>query len=342
MVLLVRGSISDASFLSCNRALWSKVKEVGVSDSQENRWTNPERSWTGLNSGWQATGDRWCCVRWTGSRRWRFQIGLGFKSAVTRSSLVEGDRWCCARWIGSRRWRFQIDLGFKSTVTRSTFQIGCWDVSDGLDEDCTLGCTEDLKIRTVWLSSPDSADHHTSLSSITDHSATKARLKTALSQALVPYYPLASRVRAARPDGSNLEVFCAAQGAVFIETVTDIPATDLEAPAISCCLPPRVQPSPRPFRVCPPILSRIAHSYFLHLRPKSSAATQEARIANRTSNEEYLRKRFRGSRPLSINTSFGALTNLELSAWNSSARLPSPFFYAVHDILTHRGRAKRY
>ncbi|KAJ4977826.1 hypothetical protein NE237_008606 [Protea cynaroides] len=64
--------------------------------------------------------------------------------------------------------------------------------------------------------------------SITDRSATKARLKAALSQALVPYYPLAGRVRAARPDGSNLEVFCAAQGAVFIEAVTDIPAADLE------------------------------------------------------------------------------------------------------------------
>ncbi|XP_042515829.1 alcohol acyltransferase 9-like [Macadamia integrifolia] len=62
----------------------------------------------------------------------------------------------------------------------------------------------------------------------TDRSATKARLKAALSQALVPYYPLAGRVRAARPDGSNLEVVCRAQGAVFIEAISDIPAAQLE------------------------------------------------------------------------------------------------------------------
>ncbi|XP_043725396.1 alcohol acyltransferase 9-like [Telopea speciosissima] len=64
--------------------------------------------------------------------------------------------------------------------------------------------------------------------SVNDRSATRARLKAALSQALVPYYPLAGRVRAARPDGSHLEVVCRAEGAVFIEAVSDISATELE------------------------------------------------------------------------------------------------------------------
>ncbi|XP_018821694.1 taxadien-5-alpha-ol O-acetyltransferase [Juglans regia] len=51
------------------------------------------------------------------------------------------------------------------------------------------------------------------------HLAT-ARLKAALAQALVPYYPLAGRVRA-KPDGSSLEVVCRAQGALFIEAISD-------------------------------------------------------------------------------------------------------------------------
>lgn len=52
-----------------------------------------------------------------------------------------------------------------------------------------------------------------------DKSTTTAHIKGALSRALVPYYPLAGRVRA-RPDGSGLEVVCEAQGAVFIEAVS--------------------------------------------------------------------------------------------------------------------------
>ncbi|KAK1571231.1 hypothetical protein Q3G72_013767 [Acer saccharum] len=53
----------------------------------------------------------------------------------------------------------------------------------------------------------------------TDPCATVARIKNALAKALVPYYPLAGRVRA-RPDG-GLEVVCRAQGALFIEAVSD-------------------------------------------------------------------------------------------------------------------------
>lgn len=53
-----------------------------------------------------------------------------------------------------------------------------------------------------------------------DQVATTARLKTALAKALVPYYPLAGRVRP-RPIGPGLEVVCAAQGAVFIEAFAD-------------------------------------------------------------------------------------------------------------------------
>ncbi|KAI9102213.1 hypothetical protein K1719_023723 [Acacia pycnantha] len=50
--------------------------------------------------------------------------------------------------------------------------------------------------------------------------ATSARLKAALAQALVPYYPFAGRVRP-RSGGSGLEVVCRAQGAVFIEAFSD-------------------------------------------------------------------------------------------------------------------------
>lgn len=53
-----------------------------------------------------------------------------------------------------------------------------------------------------------------------DKAATTSRLKTALAKALVPYYPLAGRVRP-RPIGPGLEVVCAAQGAVFIEAFAD-------------------------------------------------------------------------------------------------------------------------
>ncbi|KVI09927.1 omega-hydroxypalmitate O-feruloyl transferase-like [Cynara cardunculus var. scolymus] len=59
----------------------------------------------------------------------------------------------------------------------------------------------------------------------TDH--VTARVKSALARALVPYYPLAGRVRV-RPDGSCLEVVCRAQGAVFIEATADFTLSDFE------------------------------------------------------------------------------------------------------------------
>ncbi|KAJ9539817.1 hypothetical protein OSB04_026323 [Centaurea solstitialis] len=54
-----------------------------------------------------------------------------------------------------------------------------------------------------------------------------ARVKAALARALVPYYPLAGRVRA-RADGSALEVVCRAQGAVYVEAAADLTLADFE------------------------------------------------------------------------------------------------------------------
>ncbi|KAJ4720100.1 Omega-hydroxypalmitate o-feruloyl transferase [Melia azedarach] len=53
-----------------------------------------------------------------------------------------------------------------------------------------------------------------------DPAATAVRIKSALARSLVPYYPLAGRVRA-KQDGSCLEVVCRGQGAVFIEAFSD-------------------------------------------------------------------------------------------------------------------------
>ncbi|KAL5710093.1 hypothetical protein ACHQM5_020700 [Ranunculus cassubicifolius] len=58
-------------------------------------------------------------------------------------------------------------------------------------------------------------------SPITDRSATTARMKDALSQALVPYYPFAGRVRPRLSDSKHLEVVCRSQGALFIEAILD-------------------------------------------------------------------------------------------------------------------------
>ncbi|KAL1348261.1 hypothetical protein HN51_024232 [Arachis hypogaea] len=63
-----------------------------------------------------------------------------------------------------------------------------------------------------------------------DQAATTARLKSALAEALVPYYPFAGRIRP-RPDAPGLEVLCRAQGAVFIEAFSDrYSSNDLEKP----------------------------------------------------------------------------------------------------------------
>lgn len=60
-----------------------------------------------------------------------------------------------------------------------------------------------------------------------DKDATVARVKSALARALVPYYPLAGRVKA-RPDSSGLDLICQAQGAGFIEAVSDRSSSEFE------------------------------------------------------------------------------------------------------------------
>ncbi|XP_050387167.1 alcohol acyltransferase 9 [Argentina anserina] len=61
----------------------------------------------------------------------------------------------------------------------------------------------------------------------TNQALTATRVKAALAKALVPYYPLAGRVKP-KPDGSGLEVVCRAQGAVFIEAVSDCAASEFQ------------------------------------------------------------------------------------------------------------------
>ncbi|KAK6135791.1 hypothetical protein DH2020_030486 [Rehmannia glutinosa] len=60
-----------------------------------------------------------------------------------------------------------------------------------------------------------------------DRAAIKNNVKSALGRALVPYYPLAGRVRT-RADGLGLEVVCRAQGAVFIDAVSDCTVSEFE------------------------------------------------------------------------------------------------------------------
>ncbi|XAR65958.1 hypothetical protein NMG60_11011978 [Bertholletia excelsa] len=60
-----------------------------------------------------------------------------------------------------------------------------------------------------------------------DRASTTARVKAALARALVPYYPLAGRVRE-RPDGLGLEVVCRAQGAGFIDAAADCTTHEFE------------------------------------------------------------------------------------------------------------------
>lgn len=64
-----------------------------------------------------------------------------------------------------------------------------------------------------------------------DRASITARLKSALARVLVPYYPLAGRVRPSPSQGTGLDVVCRAQGAVFIEAVSDqVPANFERAP----------------------------------------------------------------------------------------------------------------
>ncbi|KAI3458518.1 hypothetical protein Pfo_015181 [Paulownia fortunei] len=60
-----------------------------------------------------------------------------------------------------------------------------------------------------------------------DRAATTGNVKSALGRALVPYYPLAGRVRN-RADGLGLEVVCRGQGAVFIDAVSDSTVSEFE------------------------------------------------------------------------------------------------------------------
>ncbi|KAL8539260.1 hypothetical protein ACS0TY_001038 [Phlomoides rotata] len=53
-----------------------------------------------------------------------------------------------------------------------------------------------------------------------DRASITNNVKSALGRVLVPYYPLAGRVRS-RADGSGLEVDCRAQGALFIDAVSN-------------------------------------------------------------------------------------------------------------------------
>ncbi|MCL7023099.1 hypothetical protein MKW94_009801 [Papaver nudicaule] len=59
------------------------------------------------------------------------------------------------------------------------------------------------------------------IKSVVDRNTFTSRIKAALSAALVPYYPLAGRVRAQSSSSANLEVVCKGQGAAFVEAVAD-------------------------------------------------------------------------------------------------------------------------
>ncbi|KAL2227402.1 UNVERIFIED_CONTAM: Omega-hydroxypalmitate O-feruloyl transferase [Sesamum indicum] len=60
-----------------------------------------------------------------------------------------------------------------------------------------------------------------------DRAATTENVKSALGRALVPYYPLAGRVRN-RVDGLGLEVVCRGQGAVFIDAISDSTVSEFD------------------------------------------------------------------------------------------------------------------
>lgn len=112
-----------------------------------------------------------------------------------------------------------------------------------------MGSSERIKEAVVVTPSEPTPSHNLTLSAIdsqlflrftieylliykarpgTDQDSAAARVKSALSKALVPYYPLAGRVRP-NPDGSGvLEVVCRAQGAVFIEAVSERSVSEFE------------------------------------------------------------------------------------------------------------------
>lgn len=63
---------------------------------------------------------------------------------------------------------------------------------------------------------------------VLDKPAAVNRIKAALGRALVPYYPLAGRVRARTNGSAGLEVVCRAQGAAFIQAASDLTAKEFE------------------------------------------------------------------------------------------------------------------
>ncbi|WMV33548.1 hypothetical protein MTR67_026933 [Solanum verrucosum] len=63
---------------------------------------------------------------------------------------------------------------------------------------------------------------------VLDKPAAVNRIKAALGRALVPYYPLAGRVRARTNGSVGLEVVCRAQGAAFIQAASDLTAKEFE------------------------------------------------------------------------------------------------------------------
>ncbi|KAK4385323.1 Omega-hydroxypalmitate O-feruloyl transferase [Sesamum angolense] len=62
---------------------------------------------------------------------------------------------------------------------------------------------------------------------VLDRAAATENVKSALGRALVPYYPLAGRVRN-RADGMGLEVVCRGQGALFIDAVSDSTVSEFD------------------------------------------------------------------------------------------------------------------
>ncbi|CAL5363901.1 unnamed protein product [Camellia sinensis] len=79
---------------------------------------------------------------------------------------------------------------------------------------------------------------------------------SALARALIPYYPLAGRVRA-RSNGSGLEVVCRAQGAGFIEAVSDYTASEFERAPRFVTQWRKLLSSAEGFKAVPPLVVQL-------------------------------------------------------------------------------------
>ncbi|KAH7855857.1 hypothetical protein Vadar_029783 [Vaccinium darrowii] len=89
-----------------------------------------------------------------------------------------------------------------------------------------------------------------------DKDSTVARVKSALARALVPYYPLAGRIKT-RPDGSGLDVLCRAQGAGFIEAVSDCSASEFERAPRFVTQWKKLLSSAEFFKAVPPVVIQL-------------------------------------------------------------------------------------